>query len=448
LETQSAELSNKFGPENPQVKAVNLKIDAINRQLKMSSTSLEEKLKIEYERAVRVENDLKAALARAKAEAIDQNEASVTYNMLKGEVDTNKALYQDYLQKTNQAEAQKVEQQNNLRIIEKAQVPGFPVGPRRMFTILISFMLSAAAGVGLAFFLEYLDNTIKTVEDVSRYAQLPALSVIPAVAGSAHRKLNSKSRKTISSAAAASSSLMKTDQLVSLDTRSSAAEAYRVLRTSVLLSAAGQPPKTILITSGQPGEGKTTTAINTAISLSQLGASVLIIDCDLRRPTTHKVLGVDHIQGLSTYLSHNTVTLDEVIQKLSIANLSLLPCGPIPPNPAELIISDRMKEMLRELSERYDHIIIDSPPLINVTDPVILSTMVDGVILVVHGGKSTRDIVRRARQELSTVGAKIFGVVLNNVDLKREGYDNYYYARYYSGYAQDNVQDSAEASSQ
>jgi capsular exopolysaccharide synthesis family protein len=135
-----------------------------------------------------------------------------------------------------------------------------------------------------------------------------------------------------------------------------------------------------------------------------------------------------------------------VIQKLPIANLSLLPCGPIPPNPAELIISDRMKDMLKELSGRFDHIIIDSPPLINVTDPVILSTMVDGVILVVHGGKSTRDIVRRARQELSTVGAKIFGVVLNNVDLRREGYDNYYYYRYYSGYG-DNAQESAEANS-
>jgi succinoglycan biosynthesis transport protein ExoP len=448
LQTQSAELSNKYGPDNPKVKEVELKIAAINGQLTESSTSLEEKLKIEYERAVRVESDLKNALDRAKGEATQQNQASIQYNILKQEVDTNNKLYQDFLQKTNQAEAQKVEQQNNLLIIEEAQIPNSPVGPRRMFTILVGFMLSAGAGVGLAFFLEYLDNTIKTVEDVSRYAQLPALSVIPAVAGSTHRKLSSKSKKAIGAAAAASGLPMKSDQLVSLDTRSSAAEAYRVLRTSVLLSAAGQPPKTILITSGQPGEGKTTTAINTAISLSQLGASVLIIDCDLRRPTTHKVLGVDHIQGLSTYLSHNNVALDEVIQKLPIANLSLLPCGPIPPNPAELIISERMKEMLRELAERYDHIIIDSPPLINVTDPVILSTMVDGVILVVHGGKSTRDIVRRARQELSSVGAKIFGVVLNNVDLRREGYDNYYYARYYSGYAQDNVQDSAEASSQ
>ncbi len=448
LETQKAELGNKFGEDNPKVREVNLKIAAIKEQIGDSQKSLEEKLKTEYERSVREEQKFLAMLAQAKSEAITQNQDAIQFNILKQEVETNKQLYQDFLNKANQAEAQKVEQQNNLRIIESAQTPGSPVGPRRMFTIMVALLLSAGAGIGLAFFLEYLDNTIKTVEDVSRYAQLPALSVIPAVAGSAARGLGSKGKRALAATAGGPGQEIKNTQLVSLDPRSSAAEAYRVLRTSVLLSAAGQPPKTVLITSGQPGEGKTTTAINTAISLSQLGASVLIIDCDLRRPTTHKVLGVDHIQGLSTYLSRNNVSLDDVIQKLPIANLSLLPCGPIPPNPAELIISERMKEMLKELAERYDHIIIDSPPLINVTDPVILSTMVDGVILVVHGGKSTRDIVRRARQELSTVGAKIFGVVLNNVDLRREGYDNYYYYRYYSGYGQEAAHDNAEASSQ
>lgn len=443
LETDVREMSVKLGPENPRVVEAREKIAALKEQVAASTKSLEEKLKNDYERVVRDENMLKAALAQAKGEAVQQNQDAIQFNILKQDVETAKQLYQGFLQKANQAEVQKAEQYNNLRIIEPAEQPGSPISPRRKLTILLGLFLSTAAGIGLAFFLEYLDNTIKTVEDVSRYAQLPSLSVIPAVAGGMSRKLSAKGKKAIADSAVADR--RPNSQLVALDARSSAAEAYRVLRTSVLLSAAGQPPKTILITSGQPGEGKTTTAINTAISLAQLGASVLIIDCDLRRPTTHKVLGVDHLLGLSTYLARN-IPLDDVIQKLPIANLSLLPCGPIPPNPAELIISDKMKNMLRELSERYDHIIIDSPPLINVTDPVILSTMVDGVILVVHGGKSTRDIVRRARQELSSVGAKIFGVVLNNVDLRNEGYDNYYYNRYYSGYAQDNGE--AEASSQ
>ncbi len=431
LQTQMAELRVKFGPDNPAVAQTQEKISSIKGQIAESGKSLEEKVKNEYDRAVRDENMLTAALTQAKGEAIRQNQDAIQYNLLKGDVDTNKALYQDFLNKSNQAQAQVVEQQNNLRVIEPAQVPALPVGPRRMFTILVGLLLSTGAGLGLAFLLDYLDNTIKTVEDVGRYAQLPALSVVPAVVGASRRGLAAKSRRALGNGSSRQAQSEAAYQLATLDSQSSAAEAYRVLRTSVLLSAAGRPPKTILITSGQPGEGKTTTVVNTAISLAQMGASVLIIDCDLRRPTTHKVLGADHTQGLSTYLSR-AVPLEELIQKLPIANLSLLPCGPVPPNPAELIISEKMKDMLRELAERFDHILIDSPPLINVTDPVILSTMVDGVILVVHGGKSTRDIVRRARQELSTVGAKIFGVVLNNVDLKREGYDNYYYRRYYS----------------
>lgn len=436
LQTQLAELKVKFGPENFKVVEVTEKIAAIKSQIAESGKSLEEKVKNEYERAVREENMLKTALTQAKGEAIQQNQDAIQYNLLKGDVDTNKALYQDFLNKSNQAQAQVVEQQNNLRVIEPAQVPGSPIGPRRFFTILVGMLLSTALGVGLAFLLDYLDNTIKTVEDVSRYAQLPALSVVPAVTGNARRSLAAKGRKALGNGHPSRRRSEVEYNLATLDNQSSAAEAYRVLRTSVLLSAAGSPPKTILVTSGQPGEGKTTTVVNTAISLAQMGASVLIIDCDLRRPATHTVLGVNHTEGLSTYLSRN-VSIADLIQKLPIANLSLLPCGPIPPNPAELIISEKMKEMLQDLAGRYDHIIIDSPPLINVTDPVILSTMVDGVILVVHGGKSTRDVLRRARQELSTVGAKVFGVVLNNVDLRRDGYDNYYYYRYYSGYGQE-----------
>src|SRR5262249_4013215 len=183
LQTQAAELGVKYGPENPKVLEVQQKIVAIRAQIEDSSRSLEAKLKTEYERAVRDENMLRAALSEAKQEATQQNQAEIQYNILKQDVDTNKALYQDFLQKTNQANAQRAEQQNNLRVIEPAQTPGSPVGPRRALTIMIALMLSGAFSLGLAFFLDYLDNTIKTVEDVSRYAQLPALSVIPVVPG-------------------------------------------------------------------------------------------------------------------------------------------------------------------------------------------------------------------------------------------------------------------------
>jgi capsular exopolysaccharide synthesis family protein len=303
---------------------------------------------------------------------------------------------------------------------------------------MIGFFLSLVGGAGVAYFLEYVDNTIKTVEDVGRYVRLPALGVIPSIGGVIPGKLKTGSNGKRLAAGAESSygDLANPGAGLALaESRSSAAEAYRVVRTSMLLSTAGNPPKTVLVTSGQPGEGKTTTVVNTAISLAQLGSSVLIIDCDLRKPSAHKVFGLSHTKGLSTYLSRD-IEIDGLIHKLQIPNLSLLPCGPIPPNPAELISSERMKNLLQMLAGSYDHILIDSPPLIHVTDPVILSSLVDGVILVVHGGKSSRAVAQRARQELASVGAKVFGVVLNNVDMRREGYDEYYYQRYYSNYGQ------------
>jgi capsular exopolysaccharide synthesis family protein len=393
---------------------------------------------------VRDENSLKEALDRAKAEATQQNQAAIQFNIIKQDVDTAKSLYTDFLQKTNQAKILKAEQHNNLKMIDPPQVPMSPVGPNRLRTILIGFFLSLVAGIGLVFVLEYLDNTVKSVEDVARFAQLPALSVIPSMNARRARLLTSGNgkKKTAAELKSAVNGSMKIDQLMALDTRSSVAEAYRVLRTSVLLSSVDNPPKTILITSGQPGEGKTTTVVNTAISLAQLGASVLIIDCDMRRPSAHKLFGIEQIkQGLSTYLSRS-VSLINVLQKLPLPNLWMLPCGPIPPNPSEMISSARMKDLLRLLSENFDHIIIDSPPLLKVTDSVILSTMVDGVILVVHGGKSTREVVRRTRQELSQAGAKIFGVVLNNVDIGQGEAHEYYGS--YSDYEQASVGTSSD----
>lgn len=446
LESNEAKLDLKYGPEHPQVAEIRQLIRVTRDQLATSRKALEEKLKSEYELAARDEASLKAALSQAKGEAVQQNQDAIQFNILKQEVDTAKALYTDFLQKTSQAKVEVAQQHNNMRLIQPARVPTSPVGPSRFRMIMLGFFLSLIGGVGVAYFLEYVDNTIKTVEDVNRYVRLPALGVIPAIAVAAQGKLkgekHGKRLIIASSSGDAAQAPYASDRLAVIDNRSSAAEAYRVVRTSMLLSAAGSPPKTVLVTSGQPGEGKTTTVVNTAISLAQLGASVLIIDCDLRKPSAHKVFGIDHDKGLSTYLSRD-IEIDGLITKLQIPNLSLLPCGPIPPNPAELISSERMKNLLRMLSERYDHVLIDSPPLIHVTDPVILSSLVDGVILVVHGGKSTRAVTQRARQELASVGAKVFGVVLNNVDLKRHGYDDYYYYRHYSGYEQNGSEVSA-----
>ena len=440
LQAQSDKLDLKLGPEHPTVIDTRQQISTLKAQIETGRRSLEEKLKGEYELAARDEQSLKAVLAEAKGEAVQQNQAAIQYNILKQEVETTKAMYTDFLQKTNQAKVEVAQQHNNLRLIQPARVPKGAIGPSRFRMIMFGLILSLAASLGLAYFLEYLDSSIKTVEDVGRYMRLPALGVIPAMAGSSQARLRAggKGKRLIGANGSKNGAHEPTDgeRMAVLDTRSSAAEAYRVLRTSMLLSAAGRPPKTVLVTSGQPGEGKTTTVINTAISLAQLGSSVLIIDCDLRKPATHKVLGADNSNGLSTYLSQD-VDLNGLIHKLQIPNLSLIPCGPIPPNPAELLSSEKMRGLLRNMAEQYDHVLLDSPPLINVTDPVILSAAVDGVILVVHGGKSTRAIAHRARQELTSVGAKIFGVVLNNVDMRRDGYNDYYYQRYYSDYGHE-----------
>ncbi|HEX7175135.1 MAG TPA: polysaccharide biosynthesis tyrosine autokinase, partial [Pyrinomonadaceae bacterium] len=293
---------------------------------------------------------------------------------------------------------------------------------------------SLGAGVGLAFLLDYLDDTLKSVDDVDRYLHLPSLALIPATRGENRSRLKGGGHAPVEGEVTALA--------LTTDVRSPVAEAYRHLRTSLLLSSAGQPPKTILVTSSQPSEGKTTTAVNTAIMLAQTGAQVLIVDCDLRRPRIHANFGVSNARGLTNYLSGDR-DLDSLVQPYDkLPNLSLLTSGPIPPNPAELLGSSEMRRLLTVLSDRFTHVVIDSPPAISFTDASILSTMVDGVMLVVHGGRSSRAIVRRAKQQLVDVGANIFGVVLNNVKLDST---EYYYSGYYSGYyAYEDDDESAE----
>ena len=455
LQLKLAELNARFGPENPKIVETKHQIEELDSLITTESRMLSDRLRADYDRAVREESLIKESLTRAKSEAIQQNQDAIQFNILKQNVDTAKELYNDFLQKTNQVNIQRADQVKDLRIIDPARTPTEPVGPHRLRTVLFGLILSLGAGVGLALLIEYLDNSVKNIEDVMRATQLPTLAVIPAMNSQSLRSSHTRRRESLKDPDEQNRQRQrvgkgtvitniggivprglqpKGNQLATLDGLSSVVEAYRMLRTSLLLSTAGKPPKTILLTSSQPGEGKTTTAVNTAISMAQLGSSVLLIDADMRRPTVHKTFKLARARGLSTYLSGNG-DIESLIIKLPMPNLSVLTSGPIPPNPAELISSDRMRELLKTLSLRYDHIIIDSPPLITVTDPVILSTMVDGSMLVVQSGRSTKELIRRARQELAGVNARIFGVILNNVDIKRDGYDEYYYHRYYSNYS-------------
>jgi len=450
LMTQAAQLDVNYGPDNPQTIEVQQQIAAIRKQIESHRKSLEVKLKLDFDRAVRDERAFNRALEDAKGETAKENVDTFQYGILQQEVDTTKALYRNFLEKSSEANFELAQQQNNLRLVEPARAPRTPTGPNRPLWTMIGFALSLTVGVGLALLFEFFDHSIKTADDLSRRLQLPALAVIPTIGEKAAPSLLGKFRSKLKLPAAAAlfkasanggaavnggahgglkaiDALPSGPRLITIDDRSPTAEAYRLLRTSIMLSedGAGFKAKTWLITSGQPAEGKTTTAINVAISIAQLGRSVLIVDCDLRTPTVHEKLHVDQEPGLSTYLSGD-LELEDVIRKSDVPGLSLIPSGAVPYNPCDLIGSRKMKEMVETLAKNYDYVMFDSPPLVNLADPLILSTIVDSVILIVNGGKSNWEAVNHARQELSNVGANVFGVVLNDVAINHIPYYGYY----------------------
>jgi capsular exopolysaccharide synthesis family protein len=280
-------------------------------------------------------------------------------------------------------------------------------------------------GVGLAFFFEYLDNTVKTPEDVEQLLRLPSFGMIP--------ELSCERRRRIHGEKPSSSKSAPVELITCNQPRSMLSEAYRNIRTSLLLSFSEQPPKKIVVTSPNPLEGKTTTLINTAISLSQTGARVLIVDADMRKPRIHKVLGNGNGVGLSNFLSGNA-KLWSVIRRSDIQNLYYIPAGSSPPNPAELLGSALFRDMVQALAERFDHILIDAPPVLGFADSVILSSAVDGVMLVVTAGKTSRIALQRAKEALLQVNAKILGVVINRVNIHHGEYSDYYYRyQYYYG---------------
>lgn len=441
LKQKRAQLLVDATEEAPEVKEVDQQIAEVQKHLNETRTrntsTLLTNLETRYRQSLSREEALRVSFNQQKGETVTQNEAAINYRILQQEIATNKGLLDSLLQRSKENDVVLAGRPNNISVVDYAIVPDSPVGPARMRIVILALVLGLGVGVVLALFLEYLDDSVHSTDDVERFLRLPALAVIPAT-GSAmgRRRLR-----------APAMSLQKRngnngahpELLLQANSRSALAEAYRQLRTSVLLSTAGRAPKTLLVTSSLPGEGKTTTAVNTAISLAQTSANVIIIDADMRRPRLRSIFDLPEREGLSSILS-SEMTQESMLQTITkdeASGLHVLTSGPIPPNPAELLGSDQMRKLINALSGVFTHIVIDSPPISSFTDGVLIASIVDGVLLVVHGGKSSRGVVRRSRQLLLDVGAKIFGVVLNNVTVS--SHDHYYYQRYYtqSSYSTD-----------
>src|SRR6195256_2679342 len=421
LKIQVAELSTQFGPAYPKVAQLNNQSKEIERQIQGESRKAVAHLRGQYQTALQRESMLRDALNKQKQEANRLNENAIDYTLLKRDVDSNRQLYEGLLEKLKEAGVTAGLRSNSFRIVDAARAPNAPIEPNIPRNLAFAFVLGLTSGVGLAFLLEGMDNTVRTTEQAQMISALPSLGMIP---------LGSKSRNngTGIGRLALTSSREVVELVTQVRPQSQMAESYRALRTSLLLSSLGGPPKVIMVTSARPQEGKTTTAINSAIVLAQKGVRVLLVDADLRRPSVHKTLGMGPRSGLSNVLTGNT-TLEQAISVSPILpNLFVLPAGSPPPNPAELLASAHMKDVLNELREQFDHVVIDTPPTLSVTDAVVLSPRMDAIILVIRSGQTTKQALRRARDILMQVNAHVTGVLLNAVDLTSPDY--YYYYEY------------------
>jgi succinoglycan biosynthesis transport protein ExoP len=436
LKQKRAELLVENTEKWPAVREIDKQIAVIEKQLSdtrtRATTIVTTNLATRYRQALATEEALRKAYDQQRAETLTQNEAAVNYRIIQQEIETNKSLLDGLLQRTKENDVVMAGTPNNIRVVDYAIAQKRPVAPRRTLIVGLSLLLSLGCGIGLAFLIEYLDDSVRSTEDVENFLHLPSVAVIPQIGKGKTRRLRSAASKNAlisSNGNSASQDVLLTGS----EKHSPLAEAYRHLRTSILLSTAGRPPKTLLITSSMPSEGKTTTAVNTAISLAQTGAKVLIVDADMRRPRIHSIFNLNNDRGLSALLSREAsdAEVSSAIQPDEESGLFILTSGPLPPNPAELLGSEQMLKLISAVTPNFTHVVIDSPPIAVFTDGVLIATMVDGVLLVVHSGKSSRKVVARARKMLLDVGARIIGVVLNKVEAA--GSNSYYY---YSGYYQ------------
>lgn len=378
LEVEVSEISRRYGPKHPQMVKVLSELESIKSKLAFETQNM-----------------------------INLNKKSAKYTILKREVDSNREIYETLVKRAKETGVSEQLESTNIRVVDPAEVPEVPVRPNKKNNIILACIVGLMLGISAAFFVEYIDNTIKDPDDVNAYIQLPFLGYVP----SARKEAKTES---------------EIDLIVHQKPHSIISEAYRSIRTSILFAFADKPSKAILITSSNPQEGKTSAAINLGITMASTGEKILLVDADMRCSRLHKSFNQQKESGLSDYLV-GSIGLDAAIKPTKIENLSLLTAGSTPPNPAELLHSGKMKAFLEDVKKRFDRVIIDAPPVLTVTDAAILANITDGVIMLVRCGMVPIEIVLRAKQKLQDAKANILGVLLNNVDYGKESYYYYYY---------------------
>ena len=456
LERDYATKLNTYKPEWPAMQELKAQIDKGRQHLANVTHEMvgkgRDSARAEYQGALRREEALTAELARQKSDAMQLNSAAVEYNNLKVEVSTRRALLDELVRKQSETEVASRLQgthDSNIVVVDRALVPGGPYRPSLRRNLGLGLVLGLALGLGFVFFVEYLDRSVKTAEDVDRILSLPVLAVIPDVARSSNgygyggsygygygqrRSKGQPGRPAPGSQKAGGDSGAGQIELVShFKPRLAVSEAYRSLRTALLLSTTNRL-KSVVVTSALPGEGKTSTAVNLAVVLAQLGRQVLLVDADLRKPRLHEVFGVSNRLGLVSFL---TGSADEtgIFLRTSVPNLHLTPTGPVPPNPSELLSSERMMDFVAVSYQRFEYVVFDSPPILPVTDGIVLGAMSDGVVLCVGSGMVLREDARTCRQRLQLSEVRILGAALNRFREHHGRYGKRY--RAYQKYVDD-----------
>ncbi len=429
LDTQYAQMTTQFGAGYPKVAELSNQLKQVRAEIAAEQTRTLHRLRDQYLAAVQREKSLTAAFEQQKQAANALNESAIEYSVLKRDADSNRQLYEGLLQKLKEASISAGLRSDNIRVVDIAQTPIFPVTPNLPRNLGFGFLLGLGVGIGLALVLDNLDTTVQNAGQISDVCALPNLAVIP-LQTSSHSHL----RKRLA-AIPASNGNRDLALVTYARPKSQAAESFRAFRTSLVLSALGAPPKVILVTSAWPQEGKTTVSANLALVMAQRGTRVLLMDADLRKPGVGRMFGITHKGGLSTLISGVDQADEVVLPSSQIPNLSIVCAGPAPAQPAELLGSQLMRDYITRWRNEFDHIIIDTPACLSVTDAVILSPAADQVILVARSGQTTKAALRRACDVLQQVNASVMGVVLNAYDMNSlDGYYDSYRsrnARYY-----------------